>query len=625
MEHVSATKKLLRPDVFDYDSTATSFPDASDIYANFMVHRTALVDHLTSLQPIDPDSKNNNNNNNGGNTGNGASSNGNPGNGTNSDDGVLPAQDKKKGGTVAAVVIVLLLLLLGGGGAYYYYYYIGRKRDAHEKSAAARNARKKKGHHGGHDFHDNPSFADDQDWSAESGTSANAETDDGELYTIYEELFGPTAKVGMSGAVGTSRATSNGSGTAGASIYGRVISDEGGDDYGDIDYSEHAIYSEGITFAELLKSAIDSTPPPLTSANPSTAFREAVTRAAKTCGDQNMDAKLIIDCIEYSVKFGEKVHRKQVQSGTLPHQSLTAMDIAVIHSYTLQTALYGALNKALREFAEDADYDIDDFLPYIALLIAALEKLPPLQTVVYRGIRKPAADLLGTKGDNDRFTFPAFTSTTLSPHVLMQPDFLGVDRRLEDAAAEGMLSHQQRKKPYVNLYGDGTAIGGGAIEYATAVDGVGGDGQELYHDVQLEQQRSAIESALYDGAKDAAASAATSSTAPPAIPLLPPKSPAVPPKETQPQTQLRCKKCKAKIQFCVCNVRRDSSAIIGKSNQQLQSGDPGKTCTYKRGACRSMQTPGPGPYCRQHTCAQCGKAKRSGDPACKQCAAGSDV
>lgn len=430
MEHVSATKKLLRPDVFDYDSTATSFPDASDIYANFMVHRTALVDHLTSLQPIDPDSKNNNNNNNGGNTGNGASSNGNPGNGTNSDDGVLPAQDKKKGGTVAAVVIVLLLLLLGGGGAYYYYYYIGRKRDAHEKSAAARNARKKKGHHGGHDFHDNPSFADNQDWSAESGTSANAETDDGELYTIYEELFGPTAKVGMSGAVGTSRATSNGSGTAGASIYGRVISDEGGDDYGDIDYSEHAIYSEGITFAELLKSAIDSTPPPLTSANPSTAFREAVTRAAKTCGDQNMDAKLIIDCIEYSVKFGEKVHRKQVQSGTLPHQSLTAMDIAVIHSYTLQTALYGALNKALREFAEDADYDIDDFLPYIALLIAALEKLPPLQTVVYRGIRKPAADLLGTKGDNDRFTFPAFTSTTLSPHVLMQPDFLGVDRRL---------------------------------------------------------------------------------------------------------------------------------------------------------------------------------------------------
>lgn len=195
----------------------------------------------------------------------------------------------------------------------------------------------------------------------------------------------------------------------------------------------------------------------------------------------------------------------------------------------------------------------------------------------------------------------------------------------EDAAAEGMLSHQQRKKPYVNLYGDGTAIGGGAIEYATAVDGVDGDGQELYHDVQVEQQRSAIESALYDGAKDAAASAATSSTAPPAIPLLPPKSPAVPPKETQPQTQLRCKKCKAKIQFCVCNVRRDSSAIIGKSNQQLQSGDPGKTCTYRRGACRSMQTPGPGPYCRQHTCAQCGKAKRSGDPACKQCAAGSDV
>lgn len=61
--------------------------------------------------------------------------------------------------------------------------------------------------------------------------------------------------------------------------------------------------------------------------------------------------------------------------------------------------------------------------------MAALTKLPPVgNTVVFRGIKMPLADLLGDSAghvDNFRFLWASFTSTTRSSRVLRSDEFLG--------------------------------------------------------------------------------------------------------------------------------------------------------------------------------------------------------
>jgi hypothetical protein len=51
-----------------------------------------------------------------------------------------------------------------------------------------------------------------------------------------------------------------------------------------------------------------------------------------------------------------------------------------------------------------------------------------------------------------------------------------------------------------------------------------------------------------------------------------------------------------------------------------QPGNPSMLCTYRNGACLSKQTLSLGPFCRKHGCPTCGKAKRSADGACQECA-----
>jgi hypothetical protein len=81
---------------------------------------------------------------------------------------------------------------------------------------------------------------------------------------------------------------------------------------------------------------------------------------------------------------------------------------------------------------------------------------------------------------------------------------------------------------------------------------------------------------------------------------------------TAPTSVQRCPKCKAKVQQCMCNVRRNSADMLRAPSQCIQS--------TSQGACQKLSAAGKSPQCADHTCQQnkCLAAKSSKERFCKR-------
>ena len=113
---------------------------------------------------------------------------------------------------------------------------------------------------------------------------------------------------------------------------------------------------------------------------------------------------------------------------------LTDVDVAVVHLYTQETALYPGMNGALGGWGADGTRGIPHYAPFIKLLLNAMAKLPPVGNAeVFRGVRDTPLDvLLKGKGVGDTLVWGAFTSTSLDADTLQDPAFFGVGPGLGD-------------------------------------------------------------------------------------------------------------------------------------------------------------------------------------------------
>lgn len=106
---------------------------------------------------------------------------------------------------------------------------------------------------------------------------------------------------------------------------------------------------------------------------------------------------------------------------------LTLDQIASIHLYTQESPFYKALNGALGGWGKGGRAAVVHFLPYIKLVCGALDLLPKVTTVVYRGIKNVAVEaVLNGAAVGDTLHWWAFTSTTGTPDVLRDPSFFGI-------------------------------------------------------------------------------------------------------------------------------------------------------------------------------------------------------
>jgi len=105
---------------------------------------------------------------------------------------------------------------------------------------------------------------------------------------------------------------------------------------------------------------------------------------------------------------------------------MDAMDFAVIYLYTLPTVLYIGLNGAFGGYGKDGEEAIPHYLPFGKLLFDALDKQSKLSgMMVWRGIKVSYEQVLGGRGENETITFNQFTSTSRTPAVLCDANFLG--------------------------------------------------------------------------------------------------------------------------------------------------------------------------------------------------------
>lgn len=91
---------------------------------------------------------------------------------------------------------------------------------------------------------------------------------------------------------------------------------------------------------------------------------------------------------------------------------LTQDESAAIYLYTMDTPLYSALNSALRDENRVA---LKTWFPFLKLFITALEKLPSLQSIVWRGV---AGDVGSNFIENDVKTWWSVTSCSKANNVV---------------------------------------------------------------------------------------------------------------------------------------------------------------------------------------------------------------
>jgi hypothetical protein len=147
-------------------------------------------------------------------------------------------------------------------------------------------------------------------------------------------------------------------------------------------------------------------------------LREAVGFIEAYCGC-NLQEELDL-ALSFAKRFRASKHGQKY--GCM----LTINDIATIHLYTQETPLYKKMNATLGGWSDDKSPGaVGHYLPFARLLIAAMDKLEPLTVDVYRGVHLPIEIALTGKIVGDILTWGAFTSTSLSPDVLRDPQFLG--------------------------------------------------------------------------------------------------------------------------------------------------------------------------------------------------------
>jgi NAD:arginine ADP-ribosyltransferase len=125
------------------------------------------------------------------------------------------------------------------------------------------------------------------------------------------------------------------------------------------------------------------------------------------------------------------VKQKLTQSDCSPVlKSVSTPEAAAITLYTMENtpreqSVYYMLNETLR--SEDRAR-VRPWRDYIWLLCRALEKLPvPPQTTVFRGVRKPPAEVTACQKEtgHEPFCLSGFTSTTADLALLQSETFLG--------------------------------------------------------------------------------------------------------------------------------------------------------------------------------------------------------
>ena len=155
---------------------------------------------------------------------------------------------------------------------------------------------------------------------------------------------------------------------------------------------------------------------------PIVSFQEAVTATEVTCESSFQEEA------DLALSFAKRLFA--TPRGKQHLRTLNINEAATFHMYTQETNLYKKMNSTLGGWGDSDPKDIPHFLPFVQLMVTAMAKLEPVACVVYRGVRQSLAETIGDLKVGDTLTWGAFTSSTLSPDVLRDPQFLGMDAEL---------------------------------------------------------------------------------------------------------------------------------------------------------------------------------------------------
>ncbi len=121
--------------------------------------------------------------------------------------------------------------------------------------------------------------------------------------------------------------------------------------------------------------------------------------------------------VELACDFADGILLDCEDSGEV--ELLQRDEIAAIHLYTQNTSFYSQLNQLLRSRARQM---LKPFAPYLKLLLGGLQKLPRVDTTVFRGIK---GNLSPSYKKGTKFVWWALSSTTATIDCLSNPQFFG--------------------------------------------------------------------------------------------------------------------------------------------------------------------------------------------------------
>lgn len=121
--------------------------------------------------------------------------------------------------------------------------------------------------------------------------------------------------------------------------------------------------------------------------------------------------------VELACDFADGILLDCEDSGQV--EPLQRDEIAAIHLYTQNTSFYSQLNHLLRSRARQM---LKPFAPYLKLLLGGLQKLPRIETTVFRGIK---GNVSPSYKKGTKFVWWAVSSTTATIDCLSNPQFFG--------------------------------------------------------------------------------------------------------------------------------------------------------------------------------------------------------
>lgn len=127
--------------------------------------------------------------------------------------------------------------------------------------------------------------------------------------------------------------------------------------------------------------------------------------------------------------------------------------IETFYMYTVESPLYKKMNAALGNYTLDDDEDdprskLKHYLPFVKLLAAAIDLLPSVRQIVYRGANQPYEVLLNGKGVGEIITWWGFTSTSEKTRALQTPAFLNA---VVTTTPDGTVIGVNNLEVYANL------------------------------------------------------------------------------------------------------------------------------------------------------------------------------